>query len=196
METLRSNVNTSVNHPNKETMELFLEIWNKSKLFNQTLRDSDWNLQYKNVNAIITLAVISDYLSLPDKQQEKQLFLEELEKSDESFYKKMWEFALNIWESKWNLSSFSQSMIDSDRKRLQEIDSDIRCFPIIVDKENFPKRIYNINRKSMIHKKFEAELNRLNWIKDWADRIQAESANHSFNRWDNSKEINDLESKL
>ena len=196
METLRSNVNTNTSYPNKETMELFLKIWNKSNLFNQTLRDSDWNLQYKNVNAIITLAVISDYLSLPDKQQEKQLFFKELEKSDKSFYKKMWEFALNIWESKWNLSSFSQSMINSDRKRLQEIDSDIRCFPIIVDKENFPKRIYNIDRKLMIHKEFEAELARLNWVKEWADKIQQETANHSFDRWDNSNEINNLESKL
>ena len=48
----------------------------------------------------------------------------------------------------------------------------------------------------MIHEEFESELDRLNWINEWADKIQAETENHQFDRWDNSHQINDLENKL
>lgn len=195
METLRSNANSIKNYPSKETMELFLKIWSKIGLFD-TVKESNWTLRYKNVNAIITLSIICDYLCLPGKEQERDSFLEELEQNNESIYKRMWELALDIWEWKWNLSPFSQSMLDSDRKRLKEIKSNIYCFPIIADKDNFPDRITNIRWDTIINKDFETELSRVNWVTESADKIQAEFLSHNFEKSNNSTQIKDLKNKL
>lgn len=48
----------------------------------------------------------------------------------------------------------------------------------------------------MIHEEFESELDRLNWINEWADKIQADSANHNFDKWDYSEQISALEQQL
>ena len=61
METLRSNVNNTSNYPDKETMELFLKIWN-SKWILSNWKNSEWISCYDNVNAVVTLAVVCDYL--------------------------------------------------------------------------------------------------------------------------------------
>ena len=195
METPRSNLNSVNNYPNKEVMELFLDIWNKINLFN-TVKGANWNTIYTNVNAIVTLAIICDYLCLPGKEQEKQSFLEEVKQNDTSIYKKMWELALKIWEWKWNLSTLSQSMINSNRKRIKEVSSNIYCFPVISDKENFPNRITNIHLDTIIDQNFKTELSRLNWITQSANEIQAQYQEHNFNRWVNSEEIKNLKNQL
>ena len=196
METLRTNVNSKMNYPDQETMKLFLQIGKETRLFDGIEKHPDWNYRYKNVDAIITLAIISDYLCQQWKEQEKQSFLDELRKNDNEFYKRMGELALNIWEWKWNLSNFSKSLINENRKVLKNSDSSIWCFPTIRDKDSFPKRINEIRGTTMIHEKFEAELTRLNWIQEWANQIQQTIKNHNFDRWDNSDKIWDLESRL
>ena len=194
METLRSNVNNTSNYPDKETMELFLKIWN-SKWILSNWKNSEWISCYDNVNAVVTLAVVCDYLCQKWREEEKQAFLEEIERQGDMYYKTIWELALKIWEQKWDLTPFSKSMINSNRERLQIKDRTRPYFPVIV-KSDFSKRIENIDYKKMIHEEFESELDRLNWINEWADKIQAETENHQFDRWDNSHQINDLENKL
>lgn len=189
METLRSNVNNLSNYPSKETMELFLELWKRTWML------SKWIEGYKNINAVITLAVVCDYLCQAWKEIEKKAFLEELGKKWDQYYKMMWELALNIWEQKLWITSFSKSMIKSNREKLEIPNRTYPYFPVIV-KDDFNNRIKNIDYKRMIHEEFEEELARLKWVKSWADQIQAESANHTFDRWDNSSQISDLESEL
>lgn len=200
MEALRSNVNNMSNYPSEETMELFLELWNDVKLWNNksilhTLKDSEWNSRYYNINAVTTLAVVCDYLCQKWKENEKKAFIEELKKEGAMFYKKIWELALNIREEKWDLTAFSQSMLESNKEWLKDSTPDNPYFPVIVTKF-FPKRIQDIKSTKIIHEEFESELARLKWISEWANQIQAESENHKFDRWDNSKKINDLENQL
>lgn len=190
METLRSNVNNIQNYPNKETMELFLELWKSTWIL------AKWVDGYKNINAVITLAVVCDYLCQNWKEKEKQSFLEEIKEQWEQYYKKIWELALNIWEQKWNLTPFSQSMIKSNRERLQIPNRTHSYFPIIV-KSDFPWRIEKIEYTKMIHEEFEAELARLKWVSEWANQIQTETDKHKFDRWVvDPKMIEDLKDKL
>lgn len=198
METLRSNVNNMTNYPDKETMELFLKIWYKKGLFdtvNINTSGGKTEKYYRNVNAITSLAVICDYLNKHWKENEKLSFLNRLENSWDEFYKEMSELALDIFEKKENLSAFSQALIKSNRERLENVKSDIKCFPTL-SPACLPGRYSSAKANRMIHEEFEAELARLNWISKWADKIQAETKNHKFSREDNSKKINDLENRL
>lgn len=189
METLRSNVNNLPNYPSKETMELFLELWKSTWIL------SKWIDGYKNINAVITLAVVCDYLCQSWREQEKQSFLEKMKEQWDEYYKMMWELALEIWEKKWNLTPFSQSMIESNREKLQIPNRTHPYFPVINNKY-FPGRIEKIDYKIMIHEEFEKELARLKSVSEWVDKIQEESKGHTFERWDNSSQINDLQNRL
>lgn len=192
METLRSNVNNMTDYPNKETMELFLQLWNKFWILENITMN--WVKNYTRYEAVSTLAVVCEYLC--QQWKEKELFLAELEKQWEMYYKTMWELALNIRKQKWNLSNYSKAMIESNRKRLEgKKPGDYPYFPLICEND-FSKRIQDLTPQRMIHEEFEAELARLKWVSEWADQIQAESKNHTFDRWDNSGQISDLESKL
>ena len=150
-------------YPSKETMELFLYIWYKNNLFNTTnINIRGWNTQecYRHVNWIATLAVICEYLSKPWNEKEKKTFLDELEHSWEEFYKRMSELALDIIEKQWNLSDFSKIVIQSNRERLQKVESNLECFPTL-SPACLPNRYSRVKSSRLIHKEFEAELARL-----------------------------------
>lgn len=182
-------------YPNTKTMELFLEIWYKMNLFEtveRKLKDGKKEKIYKNANAIATLALISDYLNMPWKESQKESFINELEDDDNDFYKKMWNMALDIWEWKWNLSEFSEELIQSNREKIKKSESNIRCFPTILSKV-LPSRYPETNPNRIIHEKFEKKLE----IQKRADKIQEETAEHkTLKSWGDPEDVAYLKAQL
>ncbi len=198
MENLDTRINKMDKYPNEETMKLFLEIWNKLYLFKTAdvkKPDGKTEVWYENINAITTLSIVAEYLSKPENIKEKELLIQKIESWDTESYKYLWNLALDI-RSNNSPSQFWLSMIRSNREKIskQAEWSDI-FFPIITH-DQLPSRYENHEPTHLIHEEFEAELARLDWIKSWADKIQAESENHTFNRWNNSDQISNLKSKL
>lgn len=200
MENLEKSINNICRFPNKETMELFLVIWNTLKLFKTVnVNKKNWEneLWYVNINAIVTISIVAEYLSDHKNSEEKERFLKMLYswKKDE-ICKYLWNLALDI-RSNNNPTQFWLSMIKSCRKRItQEHEVPEEYFPIIPDSQ-LPNRYINPDANHLIHEEFEAELARIKWTQEWAKKIQQETEKHKFDRWnDNEWEIKDLKGKL
>lgn len=199
MENLDKKINVMKKYPSKETMELFLEIWTKLNLFDTVdINTKEWQKEkwYKSINAVRTLSIVVEYIQKPWNSEEKEKLVQILNWWNKyDFCKYLWNLALDIWANN-SPSQFWLSMIISNRKAISEQKEWSNIFFPVITSNQMPDRYENADANHLIHEEFVAELARLKWVESWADQIQAESANHTFDRWVNNWEIKDLEDKL
>ena len=194
MEKLLTNTEQSTTYPDKETMKSFLEIGQKLNIFEEVISNKTHTSIYANAPIVHTLAILIEECKW-DKELKNNFEIILQTNNTESIYRFMANAILDIWVKKHD-NDFVRETVKADKQRFEKIihfsKDDISPIPY----SYLPKWYWDSSSTNLIHKKFEAELARLNWINQWADKIQQETDNHKFDRWDNSAQIDDLEKKL
>jgi len=197
METMKTSIN---NLPDQSMMELFLTIGNKLELF-KTYTEKWVNGSYTFYAwefVLADLIAACSYLNMHEHEDEKKQFLDWLKKENlEKMMKDLWIFCLKYWKFSEPNSSFVQARYEKQMKDLEwRKGIDLLDLPIISTKI-LPKWYHDaVENHTLIHEKFEQELERRKSISQEADKIQQSSVNHSFWRDINQEEISNLEDKL